>query len=62
MYETERVQKLKELLTSFIVLVSKRMPDDVYEKLSELQRRETNPMAQAIYKNDVRESEIGDGA
>lgn len=50
MQEKENIQRLEELVTRFITLVSKRLPDDVSGKLSELQSRETNPMAQAIYQ------------
>ena len=50
MQEKENIQRLEGLVTRFITLVSKRLPDDVSGKLSELQSRETNPMAQAIYQ------------
>lgn len=43
------IQTLESLLTQFIVIVSKKIPDDVYHKLEELRDQETNPLAQAIY-------------
>lgn len=49
MQETERIQYLESLMTRFIVLVAKTLPDDVLEKLSQLSEKETNPMAKEIY-------------
>lgn len=58
MPDKDGAQKLESLLTQFIVMVSKRLPDDVYEKLKELRAQEKAPMAQAIYETMFHNMEL----
>lgn len=45
----EQKRKFIEIISKFIGLVAKRLPDDVLAKLKELKDAETVPMARAIY-------------
>lgn len=47
--EMKKERELELLLTKFIMLLAKRLPDDVYEKLVELREKESNPLARSIY-------------
>lgn len=41
--------KIAKILGEFIAIVSRTMPDDVFEKLKELSKNETKPLAKEIY-------------
>lgn len=43
-------QQLTATIADFISLVAKRLPDDVFTGLKELQREEKQPLAQALYQ------------
>lgn len=45
----EQSRKLTDILAAFIDLVAKRLPDDVMQRLGELQAQETEEMARALY-------------
>jgi L(+)-tartrate dehydratase alpha subunit len=44
-------QQMTDFMAKFVVLVGKRLPDDVTAKLLELQAKEQNPMAQMIFES-----------
>ena len=47
-------------MAEFIALVGKRLPDDVTQKLTELHRRETQPLARAIYDTMLRNQQLAE--
>ncbi len=49
MNKTEAKQALMDTMEKFLALASRRLPDDVYEKLTELRDKETSPMQKVIY-------------
>lgn len=49
MHKESDVQKLTEIMSKFIGLVSYRLPDDVESKLKELREEETGELAKIIY-------------
>lgn len=49
MHKETDIQKMTDIMSKFIALVSYRLPDDVEQKLKELREEETNPLAKIIY-------------
>lgn len=47
-------------MTEFLVLVGKKLPDDVEQKLAELHCRETNPLARTIYDTMRRNQQLAE--
>ena len=46
------------IMSSFIVFMSRKLPDDVYAKLEDLRASETQPMARAMYDTMIRNLEL----
>ena len=44
------IQRLTDVMSSFVALVGKQLPDDVTAKLAELRKQETIPLALTIYE------------
>lgn len=45
----QQVQNMTGVMSKFIALVGKKLPDDVEKKLAELREKETSPLAKIIY-------------
>jgi L(+)-tartrate dehydratase alpha subunit len=49
MNKTEASKIMKETLSKFISVIGKKLPDDVYSKLTELREKEDSPLAKTVY-------------
>ncbi|TCK97985.1 L(+)-tartrate dehydratase alpha subunit [Natranaerovirga hydrolytica] len=49
MNNKQQIEKMTDMMSKFIALVSYKLPDDVENKLKELSDEETNPLAKTIY-------------
>ncbi|MDL2271850.1 L(+)-tartrate dehydratase subunit alpha, partial [Desulfovibrio sp. OttesenSCG-928-I05] len=49
MANEQRALALKNIMSSFIALVGKKLPDDVERKLAALREKETSPLAKKLY-------------
>lgn len=58
MEKTEQIRTVTEKVACFISYVGKVLPDDVQEKLEQLRREETQPLAQLIYDTMFRNQEL----
>jgi len=47
--DNERKDKLLDVMTKFVSVVGKKLPDDIVSKLEELRVEEKNPLARAVY-------------
>lgn len=50
MSKVQNVEKMTNLMSKFISLVSYKLPKDVEKRLKELSEEETNPLAKVIYE------------
>lgn len=49
MAEENRIREMTGVMSKFVALVGKKLPDDVEKKLAELREKETSPLAKTIY-------------
>lgn len=50
MCKEEKIQRMTDILSSFVGYTGKVLPDDIIHKLKELGEKEENPLAKAIYQ------------
>ncbi len=58
MSKEQNIQKMTEVMSKFVALVSKKLPDDIEAKLSELSEKETSPLAKTIYDTMFKNQEL----
>ena len=46
----DKVQQMTDIMSKFVGVVGKQLPDDVQAKLKELSEKETSPLAKTIYE------------
>lgn len=60
MINKEQVDRMTEIIASCIVLIGKKLPDDVNKKLMELRNNEEDPMAKTIYDTMFKNQELAE--
>lgn len=60
MNKEQNTQKMTEIMSKFVALVGKKLPDDVEAKLSELSKKETSPLAKTIYDTMFKNQELAE--
>jgi len=58
MNKEHNVNRMTDLMSKFIVLVGKKLPDDVQNKLQELREEETSPLSKVIYETMFTNQEL----
>lgn len=60
MNKEQDIQKMTEIMSKFVALVGKKLPDDVQTKLNELREKETSPLAKIIYDTMFKNQELAE--
>ena len=58
MTKEENVQRLTDMVASFVGHISKKLPDDVVAKLEELGRQETAPLPKVLYETMTKNQDL----
>lgn len=58
MSKEQNAQKMTDVMSKFVALIGKKLPDDVGAKLSELSEKETSPLAKTIYETMFKNQEL----